>query len=227
MGRTRGGRCEAGGRACAQHQLCEQPAARLTHAGVALEAAGGVGRSRLSAAAGSGAVRAGDRLVVLSEAGRGPLRPHARSVGQPRPHPRPQRPVDGVERAGAVAVGDPEGLRGRHAGAPPTGQGAGRVAEGARRTPRRQPEFRLAEAAGRRDAGQGCAGARAAGRAPVARGQAQVPRGRGGRARGRLHRCREPRPGRHRTRLPERADRPQRHPSRHQGPAGQGRRGHR
>ena len=60
-------------------------------------------------------LRAGRRHAVLPEAGRDPLRAHARPAGQPRPHPRPQRPDAGGQRAGALAVGDPEGLRGRHA----------------------------------------------------------------------------------------------------------------
>ena len=34
-----------------------------------------------------------------------PLRPHAGAAGQPRPHPRPQRPDPGVQRAGAERSG--------------------------------------------------------------------------------------------------------------------------
>ena len=96
-----------------ERQLLDQPAARRADAAVALEAAGRAGRPRLRGAARPGGLRADRRCAVLPEAGRDPLRPHDRAAGQPRPHPRSQRPDPGRERAGALDLGDPEGPRGR------------------------------------------------------------------------------------------------------------------
>ena len=40
----------------------------------------------------------------FQQPGRGPLRAHAGAAGQPRPHPRPQRPDPRLQRAGAVSI---------------------------------------------------------------------------------------------------------------------------
>ena len=101
----------------AQRLLFDQPAAGVAHAAVALEVPGRAGGPELLRAAGPRGLCADHRLGVLPAPGRDPLRPHARPAGQSRPHRRPQRPDPGVQRAGAVDLGDPEGHRGRRGAA--------------------------------------------------------------------------------------------------------------
>ena len=133
----------------AQRALHDQPAAREQDAGLAQQVHRGRHRARLRGAGRPRRLRAGDRQRLLPAPGRGALRAHAGAAGQPRPHPRPQRPAARLQRAGAQHLGDPEDVeRDDQAQARAAGQAAGDAAGRARQEAgRRGQDLRLAASA--------------------------------------------------------------------------------
>ena len=121
-----------------QRRLHLQPAAGQPHAGLAQQVHRGRHRAGLRRPGRSRRLGPGVRQRVLPEAGRGALCAHAGTARQPRPHPGPQRPDAGHQRAGAQHLGDSRGRRARPRQAGAAGQAAGdaagRAGQEARRT---------------------------------------------------------------------------------------------